>query len=197
MRVAAIVIALMLLAPGAVAAEEAAKPDEVPQAVRPAAEIRAENLDKLFAKLHGAADPNQAQEIEQGIWKIWMSADSPTAEVLIQQAALAMNQGAPEQSLKILNRLIGAYPDFPEAWNKRATLYFMMHKYTESLADIDKVLELEPRHFGALSGRGMIYQRQNKFSAALDSYRDALALNPGMESVKDAIEQIEKLEQGI
>jgi tetratricopeptide (TPR) repeat protein len=161
------------------------------------AELRADQLDRLFARLHGVADAGQAQSIEQGIWKIWMSADSPTAEILLQQATKAMGDGAPEQSLTILNRLIGAYPEFAEAWNKRATLYFLMKKYPESLADIDKVLELEPRHFGALSGRGMIYQRQNKYSAALDSFHDALAINPSMQSVKDAVEQIEKLEQGI
>lgn len=161
------------------------------------AEMRADMLDRLFARLHRATGEDQAQTIEQGIWKIWMSSDSPTAEVLLEQATRAMNEGAPEQSLTIFNRLIGAYPDFTEAWNKRATLYFLMKKYPESLADIDKVLELEPRHFGALSGRGMILQRQNKLSAALDAYHDALAVNPTMESVKDAVEQIERLERGI
>lgn len=161
------------------------------------AEIRSETLDRLFAKLHQEDDGERAKTIEQGIWKIWMTDDSPTAEVLLQQGTRAMNDGAPEQSLTIFNRLIGAYPDFAEAWNKRATLYFLMKKYPESLADIEKVLDLEPRHFGALSGRGMIYQRQKNYAAALDAYRDALAVNPTMEAAKDAVTQLEKLERGI
>ncbi len=161
------------------------------------AEARSETLDRLFARLHRESDGDQAKVIEQGIWKIWMTDDSPTAEVLLQQGTRAMSDGAPEQSLTIFNRLIGAYPDFAEAWNKRATLYFLMKKYPESLADIDKVLDLEPRHFGALSGRGMIYQRQKNYAAALDAYRDALAVNPTMEAAKDAVKQLEKLERGI
>jgi tetratricopeptide (TPR) repeat protein len=116
---------------------------------------------------------------------------------LLQQATRAMNDGAPEPALAILNRLVGAQPDFAEAWNKRATLHFLMGNYEASLADIDKVLDLEPRHFGALSGRGMIYQRQKKYGAALAAFNDALAINPNMPSVKDAVQALEKLEQRI
>ena len=161
------------------------------------ADIRADHLDALFAKLHRVTGERDAKSTEQDIWAVWMSSDSPTAEVLLQQATRAMGGGAFEQSRDILNRLIGAYPDFAEAWNKRATLYFAMGRFTESLADIDKVLELEPRHFGALSGRGMILQRQKNYGAALEAFRDALAINPNMESVKDAVKALEKFEQPI
>ncbi len=100
-------------------------------------------------------------------------------------------------SLKILDQLIAGNPGFAEAWNKRATLYFNMGRLDDSLADIEKVLDLEPRHFGALSGRGMIYMHQKKFPKALDAYKDALGMNPTMESAKDAVKALEKFQQPI
>ena len=109
----------------------------------------------------------------------------------------AIEDGAPAEALSILNRLIGANPDFAEAWNKRATLYFMMKKYDDALSDIAKVLDLEPRHFGALAGKGMILERQKNFSAAREAYEDALAVNPTLEDVKAAIKEIDRVEQGI
>lgn len=160
-------------------------------------ESRSDRLDALMARLHRETDRRDALSVEQDIWELWMASDSPTAEVLLQQATRAMNDGAPEPALTILNRLTGAYPDFAEAWNKRATLHFMMDNYQASLADIEKVLDLEPRHFGALSGRGMIHQRQKNYSAAVAAYEEALAINPNMPSVKEAVKELEKIERGI
>ena len=161
------------------------------------AEMRADQLDALLARLYTSDGGEASHAIEQKIWALWSTSDSPTAEALLQQATKAMNDGAPRESLSILNRLVGTYPDFAEAWNKRATLYYLMKRDEESLLDIQRVLDLEPRHFGALAGRGLIYQRQEKYSAAMDAFRRALKLNPGMDSVKDALKNLEKLEQGI
>jgi tetratricopeptide (TPR) repeat protein len=161
------------------------------------AQNRADRLDALFALLHQTDNADDARRAEADIWALWSSSDSPTAEVLLLQASRAMAAGEPEPSLAILNRLIGAYPDFAEAWNRRATLYFEMGLYAQSLADIDHVLDLEPRHFGALAGRGMIYQRQKNYEAALAAFKEALAINPNMEGVKAAVKEIEKTEQRI
>jgi tetratricopeptide (TPR) repeat protein len=162
------------------------------------AEFRAEQLDILFGRLQQAKrEAGNSSLIEQKIWSLWTSSDSPTAEVLLRQAEKAMDAGAPAESLSILDRLIGAHPDFAEAWNKRATLYYLMHKDDKALADIARALDLEPRHFGALAGRGMIYQRQKKYTDALDAYREALAINPGLATVKSIIKDIEKIERGI
>ena len=192
------VLSLLIAVPAlAEEARESATIAVDPAAKKSPAEMRSERLDQLFAQLHRATSEDDMKAAEQDIWSIWMAADSPTAEVLLQQATKAMNEGAPEQSLNILNRLIGAYPDYTEAWNKRATLYFLMGNYQASLADIDKVLDLEPRHFGALSGRGMIYQRQKNYTAALEAFRSVLAINPHMPSAQDAVKALEKIEQGI
>ncbi len=161
------------------------------------AETRSDRLDALLARLHRGTGIGDAQSVERDIWQLWMASDSPTAEVLLQQAARAISEGAPEPALTILNRLIGAQPDFAEAWNKRATLHFMMGNFEASLADIGKVLDLEPRHFGALSGRGMIHERQKNYGAAISAYQEALAINPNMPSVKAAVKALEKIERGI
>ncbi len=166
-----------------------------PEKPRKPAELRADQLDTLFAHLH---QPGIAPgPVEARIWALWGASDSPTAEVLLIQADRAINDGAPAEALAILNRVIATYPDFAEAWNKRATLYFMMKRYDQSLADIDKVLDLEPRHFGALAGKGLILERQKKYSQARAAYEDALAVNPTLEQVKDALKSLDRLEQGI
>jgi tetratricopeptide (TPR) repeat protein len=183
----AIPLAFGVLVGGSVAhAEEA-----VPHKLTPH-EMRADTLDGLFAKLQRASNEVEAKVTEQKIWAAWAQSDSVTADVLLNQAAAAMGVGDNRASLAILNQLIATYPTFAEAWNKRATLKFIMGRYDESLSDIEKVLELEPRHFGALSGRGMIYQSQQKWGQALAAFKDALAVNPNMASVKNAIQQIEK-----
>jgi len=191
------VAVLALVAPGA--AKDGAQIEDGTAATsrQKPAEIRADQLDALFARLYTSDGSDVSHAIEKKIWALWSASDSPTAEALLQQATKAMDEGAPRESLSILNRLIGTYPDFAEAWNKRATLYFLMKRDEESLLDIQRVLDLEPRHFGALAGRGLIYQRQKKYSAATDSFRQALKLNPGMDSVKEALKELQKLEQGI
>jgi tetratricopeptide (TPR) repeat protein len=171
-------------APG-VPAEPPAKP----------AEMRSDQLDMLFARLR---EPGvDTGEIERQIWQLWAASDSPTATILLEQSTRAMDDGAPAEALAILDRLIGANPDFAEAWNKRATLYFMMKRYDSSLADIARTLDLEPRHFGALAGKGMILMRQKDYAGARAAYEEALAVNPNLEQVKDALKELDRLEQGI
>jgi tetratricopeptide (TPR) repeat protein len=162
-----------------------------------AREIREEALDRLFASLHKSSSEQAAKATEEKIWELWSRSDSPTAEVLLGQAVVAMGAAENSASLEILDRIIAAYPTYAEAWNRRATLHFMLGNYNASLADIEKVLDLEPRHFGALAGRGMIYQRQEKWGAALAAFREALQMNPNMTGVKNAVQELAKREQDV
>ena len=162
-----------------------------------AQEIREESLDRLFASLRKASGEQAAKATEDKIWELWSRSDSATAEVLLGQAVVAMGAADNAASLEILDRIIAAYPTYAEAWNKRATLHFMIGNYNTSLSDIEKVLDLEPRHFGALAGRGMIYQRQGKWSEALSAFREALSMNPNMAGVKNAVQELSKREQDI
>lgn len=175
-----------------VQASEPALPD-----ARKPAEVRAEQLDTLFARLTKSGSSEAARILEKRIWALWSTSDSPTAEALLQQATRAMNDGAPREALTILNRLVGTFPDFAEAWNRRATLFYLMKRDEEALLDIQRVLDIEPRHFGALAGRGLIYQRQKRYGEALESFEQALRLNPGLEAVKAAIQELRRTERDI
>jgi tetratricopeptide (TPR) repeat protein len=157
------------------------------------AQLSSDDLDRLFAKLRDPAAASEVANIEPQIWSAWMQGGSAAENDVLALATASMNLGALPLAEKQLNALLATQRDFPEAWNKRATLYFMMGRLDESLADIKKVLELEPRHFGALSGRGMIYQRLGKNAEALAAYKEALSMNPNMVGARIAVKQLEKL----
>jgi tetratricopeptide (TPR) repeat protein len=161
------------------------------------ATIRADLLDRLFARLVKATSDEEGQAVEQAIWKLWMASDSPTAELLLAQAVKVSAVGDNETALEILDKLIKVHPDFMEAWNRRATVYFLLGRYQESLSDIDQVLAREPRHFGALSGLGMIKRRLGDPAAARAAFSDALAVHPHMPGVKRALEELEREETPI
>jgi len=198
-RLFACVIAAGLLSSPAVAQEkrEPGGPRAPTVERKPSAEVRSDLLDSLFARLRKVETPVEAQTVERAIWELWMKSDSPTAELLLTQAVKALGAGEEQASLSILDRLVEIHPDFAEAWNKRATVYFMIGRYSESLSDITHVLDLEPRHFGALSGLGMIKQQQGDKKAALAAFRDALAVNPQLEGAKQAVEELAADEEDI
>lgn len=158
------------------------------QPLDPAARA-ARELDRLFGALRGASFAD-AKQIEEKIWANWQQNPSPTAELLLRQASVALTDGALATSETMLNELVGTYPEYVEALDRRATLYFKLKRYDEALTDIEQVLEMEPRHFGALAGRGVIYATQGKIGEAKQSMEEALAINPHMETVKDALKQL-------
>ena len=153
---------------------------------------RSDQLDKLFGELHQASTARNPNTIIADIWQIWGSNNSATAELLIREGTAAMNAHEYDAAEKVLIQLIESYPDYAEGWNKRATLYFMMGRYSDSLIDIERVLDLEPRHFGALGGKAMILQAQGKTIEAIKVLREELAINPHQESVVEAIKNLLK-----
>lgn len=157
-----------------------------------AAEADAE-LDTLFAKLRDPATGSEVLSIEPQIWNAWMHAGTDAENERLAKATQSMNSGAFELAEQQFTAMLKTSPDYAEVWNKRATLYFLMGRMDDSLKDIDKTLDLEPRHFGALSGRGMIYQRLGKNPEALAAFKDALIMNPNMVGAKLAVQQLEKL----
>ncbi len=150
-------------------------------------------LDKLFAMLHSDLDDTTSKIIEVQIWSVWANESTPEAVAQLAEASAALNSGSFDLAEQKLIKLVEAHPDFAEAWNRRATLYFMQGRYEESLADIAHVLDLEPRHFGALSGKGMVLRSQGKPAEALRAMKEALAVNPYTAGAKDAVERLEKL----
>jgi Flp pilus assembly protein TadD len=150
----------------------------------------------MFALLR-TASAKDAQRIEENIWKMWMLSDSQSADAVMGQVVKAMADKDYVAAMDMANALVDLHPNYAEAWNKRATIFFIIGRDAESLADIDRVLALEPRHFGALSGRGMIYEREGKAVEALRAFREALAVNPHMKSIAEAVKRLEDQAQGI
>src|SRR5258707_5944430 len=156
---------------------------------------RTRGIDFLFGALKAAPDEASAKHVEARIWALWMQTSSDTAALLMVRAKAAMDAQKPEVALKLLDAVVKLRPEYVEAWNRRATLYYMQNDYTHSLKDIEQVLSREPRHFGALAGLGMIMQELGDDRRALDAFRKALAVNPHLERVPELVKTLtEKVE---
>lgn len=135
-------------------------------------------LDQLFAALRTAEDPMTARELDQAIWAVWTNPSDPALHERMRAVLYSRGTGNIAEALRLLDKLVVDYPDYAEGWNQRATIHYMMGNLDLSLADCAKVLELEPRHFGALSGRALIYLSQGKRALALKDMSAALAVHP-------------------
>ena len=155
---------------------------------------RQQKLDSLLGKLHNPSPHQDVSRIEQEVWEIWSHNASPTAAVLLLQSSDAISAGDLDPAEQMLSQLVETYPTFAEAWNRRASLYYVLKRYDAAMIDIDKALELEPRNFGAWVGKGMILHAQNKSDEALAALKEALAINPHLQAVKDEIKLIENQE---
>lgn len=156
---------------------------------------RNKNIDFLFGALKAAPDEASAKHVEARIWAIWIQTPSDTASLLMARAKTAVDAQKIDVAIKLLDAVIKLRPDYIEAWNRRATLYYMQNDYGRSLADIREVLIREPRHFGALAGLGMIMQEVGDEKRALDAYRKALAINPHLDKIPEQVKALtEKVE---
>jgi tetratricopeptide (TPR) repeat protein len=153
------------------------------------------NLDTLFAALKIAPDEESAKAIEQRIWALWMNSGSDTCELLMTRVKVATDAKDYDLALKLLSAIVEIKPDYVEAWNQRATIYYLQNDFGRAIADLREVLVREPRHFGALSGLGMMLQEIGDDKDALTVYRKALAIDPYLEHIPDVVKTLtEKVE---
>lgn len=153
-------------------------------------------LDGLFERLQTTSSPAEAHAVEQRIWRVWLEADDAGVNRLMQQGLLAMRGQRYATALRAFDRLVEQAPEFAEGWNKRATVHFLMGNWRASVRDIQQTLALEPRHFGALFGLGLIYDALEQPEAALRSFEATLALNPHSESTRQRIELLRQQLRG-
>jgi tetratricopeptide (TPR) repeat protein len=161
-----------------------------------AADQQDARLDGLFERLQEARDPAEAQMVEQQIWRLWLESKDAAIDQLMQQGVVAMREQHYDTALRVFDRMVAQAPGFAEAWNKRATVHYLMGDWTASVVDIQRTLELEPRHFGALFGLGLIYDALEQPQAALRSFEATLDLNPHSESTRLKIEELRRQLQG-
>lgn len=149
-------------------------PDE-PPAARTGENDR---LDELFARLRRESDAEQAKLIADRINAEWRDSGSATGNLLMQWAAEAIAGKNEGLALDFLDQVTVLWPDYVEGWNRRATLHFMMGNLSKSMADINRVLSLEPRHYGALAGMAAILERTGEEELALKAWEQILAVYP-------------------
>jgi len=167
-------------------------PSEVPKAQRG---DRTRNIEFLFEALKVAPDDDSAKAIENRIWALWLASGSDTTDLLMSRVKQAVDAKDFDLAIRLLGAVIEIRPNYIEAWNRRATVYFLKKDYSNSLADIRQVLAREPRHFGALTGLGVIMQEFNEDKLALEAFRRALAVNPHLQKIPDFVKTLtEKVE---
>ena len=157
-----------------------------------AADERARALQALFKGLKAARGDDEADALVARIWEVWVRSGRADVDRIMEEGIgyLSIRQLGPAHDR--FSEAIAAAPNFAEAWNKRATVLFLMREHEQSLSDIEKVLALEPRHFGALAGRGMIHAHAGRWKEALDAYYQALAVNPFLKERATIIPELER-----
>ena len=151
------------------------------------------NLDFLFKKLKKENNHSIARSIEDQIWKLWTTHQSDNnLTQMMNDGTVLMNNRNYDEAIRIFTKIIDSDPKWAEGWNKRATVYYYQKKYKLSQSDINKVIELENRHFGALSGQGMVQIKLDNLEKALESYKKVLEIYPSNKAAQTLVDEIEK-----
>ena len=161
------------------------------------AESNDSELNNLFKELKNSENV-KAIEIENKIWKIWMTHPSDDRRgyrltELLAQGSLFINRRELSKAYGIFSQIILEDPKWAEAWNKRATVLYMLGRYKQSQNDINEALKLEKRHFGALSGQGLVQTKLKNYKKAIESYEEVQKIHPSMEAPKVMIPRLKKL----
>ncbi len=149
-------------------------------------------LGDLFERLKTTQQPQEAQLVEFVIWRIWTEANDPATDTLMGLGLQAMQGGNLAGALELFDAVTTRKAEFAEGWNKRATVLYLLGAYEESAKDVDKTLKLEPRHFGALSGLGLINMALERDAAAIEAFEAALNIHPHLPGVKANLETLKQ-----
>jgi tetratricopeptide (TPR) repeat protein len=194
MRLFVLTLALAMAMTPAASAQPSPKPSPAPggdsktEPAKPPPRPRA-TLDDLFKRLAGAPTEREAGGIASLIERRWAHSGSDTADLLMARAGEAIGAKNYPLAVEILDRVIVLEPGWAEAWNRRATTFYLLDDPVSAMADIRQVLAREPRHFGAWAGLGHIYMSTGDKKRAVEAYRRALAIHPHLSSVKTIVER--------
>ena len=144
-----------------------------------------ERLNGLFEQLSLVSNPVVLRATEDQIWAIWLEHENADVQQLLILGTEAMNRRQFPEALLIFNQIVENFPNFAEGWNKRATLYYLVGNTDASIEDIKRTLQLEPRHFGALSGLGLVYLQQGKLALAEEAFQQLITLHPNSPSAQE------------
>ena len=147
-------------------------------------------LEDLFDILSTTESDVQINEVTSNIWDIWYETNDPSIEADFYRGLESMRTGDLMMAVVFFTRVINKNPNFAEGWNKRATVYYMLGKFDASMMDIHETLKLEPRHFGAMDGMGLIFIHLEQFDKAIDIYNRMLEIFPNNSSTKQKKEML-------
>ena len=147
-------------------------------------------LPELFEQLRQSGEPVVAREAELRIWRIWMSSGRDDIDEIMTEGLEAMQSGRFDEAIGHFGEIVDLAPGFAEGWNKRATAYYLNDELRESVQDIRRTLELEPRHFGAISGMGLIFLKRGDPVGALDAFEAVLEIHPHSRGTRFRVEMI-------
>ncbi|MFT5176187.1 MAG: tetratricopeptide (TPR) repeat protein [Gammaproteobacteria bacterium] len=153
------------------------------------------SLAQLFEQLREAPNDEQAAQVESTIWQRWVHHDNARVIEQFARGVHLLEQRDFPAAIEQFSLVLKIAPQFAEAWNKRATTYFLMDEFTASVADIERTLSLEPRHFGALSGLGLIFLSKGNLQKALASFEKVLAIYPRSASALFHVDQLRRIMQ--
>ena len=135
-------------------------------------------LNNLFNQLQETEIETEIESITIDIWDIWHETNDPKISSDFFKGIGLMHNGNLETSINYFTKVIETNPNFAEAWNKRATAYYLLGDFDKSMIDINQTLKLEPRHFGALDGMALIFIQEKKYENALDIYDEIIKIFP-------------------
>ncbi|TPI35490.1 hypothetical protein FJW07_23820 [Mesorhizobium sp. B3-1-9] len=186
---AALLLSGTALPAGAETVPGALPPDAAPPAATPppAAPTKQGRLDQLFTELKRERNEKAAERIAGRIWNEWNQSGSASIDLMMQWAQKATEDQKFDVALDLLDQVVTLQPGYAEGWNRRATVHFMMKNYGKSMADIDRTLQLEPRHFGALSGLAQIMAETGHKQSALEAWQRVLTIYPMMRSAQNQV----------
>ena len=163
-----------------------------------AADQNDQRLAPLFETLKSTGDAAAARAAEIEIWRIWIDSGNSDIDALMVEGVTAMSNARLEDAITIFGEITERAPGFAEGWNKRATAYFLNEDYVASVRDIQTTLALEPRHFGAISGMGLIFLSRGDETGALAAFEAVVAIHPNAPGARQRIEELRKrlLERG-
>ena len=166
----------------------AARADDPPATTTPPVAVTKEaRLDQLFADLKRERNEKAAERIAGRIWGEWFQSGSASIDLMMQWSQKAMDDQKFDVALDFLDQVVTLQPKYAEGWNRRATVHYMMRNFGKSMSDIDQTLQLEPRHFGALSGLAQIMAATGHKQSALEAWQKVLAIYPMMRSAQDQV----------
>jgi tetratricopeptide (TPR) repeat protein len=149
----------------------------------------------LYERLNDDS-PTVRSYAEQALWLLWSRSGDASVDLLMERGLEEMQAGRHAEAIDTFSEVIRRKPAFAEGWNKRATVLYLAGELQRSLADCDEVLKRNPRHFGALSGAGLIHLQLEQYGQALDWFRRALKVNPNMNAIELQVRRLEELLRG-